>query len=74
VCVCYRLRFIIYIFRIFDLTRTPHFHREPQPSSILEQELGEVLEDDGDSEWVDDVDDPTGWDKLFIDVESDSED
>jgi len=47
---------------------------EPQPSSILEQELGEVLEDDSNSEWVDDVDDPTGWDKLFIDVESDSED
>jgi hypothetical protein len=56
------------------LLRKDLIYREPQPSSILEQELGEVLEDDGDSEWVDDVDDPTGWDKLFIDVESDSED
>ena len=35
-----------------------------------------MLEDDSNSEGVDedDVDDPTGWDKLFIDVESDSED
>jgi hAT family C-terminal dimerisation region len=56
------------------LLRKDLIYREPQPSSILEQELGEVLEDDGNSEWVDDVDDPTGWDKLFIDAESDSED
>ena len=56
------------------LLRKDLIYREPQPSSILEQELGEVLEDDGNSEWVDDVDDATGWDKLFIDVESDSED
>ena len=32
-----------------------------------------MLEDDGNSEWVDD-DDPTGWDKLFIDAESDNKD
>jgi len=45
---------------------------EPQSSSILEWELDCVLEDDGDPAWVDD--DPAGWDKLFINVESDSED
>ena len=47
-------------------------YREPQPSSILEQELDGVLEDDGDPKWVDN--DPAGWDKLFIDVESDNDD
>jgi hypothetical protein len=45
---------------------------KPQPSSILEQELNGILEDDGDLEWVDD--DPARWDKLFIDVESDNDD
>jgi len=54
------------------LLRKDLIYREPQPSSILEHELDGVLEDDGDPEWVDD--DPTGWDKLFIDAESDSED
>ena len=47
-------------------------YHEPQPSSILEQELDGVLEDYGDPEWVDN--DPAGWDKLFIDLESDDED
>ena len=45
-------------------------YREPQPSSILE-ELEGVPEADGDPEWVDD--DPAGWKKKFIDVESDNE-
>jgi len=43
-----------------------------QPSSILKQELADLLEDDGNPEWVDD--DPAGWDNLFIGVESDSND
>ena len=47
-------------------------YHEPQPLSILEQELADSLEDDSDPEWVDD--DPAGWDKNFISVESDSED
>lgn len=47
-------------------------YREPQPSSILEGELLGVTEDDGDPDWVDD--DPVGWKKLFIDVETDNED
>jgi hypothetical protein len=55
---------------IKSLLRKELIYREPQPSSILEQELG-VQEDDGDPEWVDD---PAGWNELFIDVESDNED
>jgi hAT family C-terminal dimerisation region len=55
---------------IKSLLQKELIYREPQPSSILEQELG-VLEDDGDPEWVDD---PVGWNELFIDVESDNED
>ena len=47
-------------------------YREPQPSSILEQVLEGVPEDDDDPEWVDD--DPAGWNELFIDVESENED
>lgn len=54
------------------LLRKDLIYREPQPSSILEQELDEVPEDDLDPEWVDD--DLAGWKKLFIDVESDNED
>ena len=34
-------------------------YHEPQPSSILEQELAGVQEDDSNPEWVDD--DPAGW-------------
>jgi hypothetical protein len=55
------------------LLRKELIYREPQPSSIPEEELEGVLEDDGDPEWVDD-DDPAGWKKLFIDAESDNED
>jgi len=54
------------------LLRKDLIYHEPQPSSILEQELGGVQEDDSNPEWVDD--DPAGWDKLFINVESDNED
>lgn len=56
------------------LLRKELIYREPQPSSILEQELEGVPDDDGNPEWVDD--DPAGWNELFIDVdsESDSED
>ena len=54
------------------LIRKELIYREPQPSSILEQELDGVLEDYGDPEWVDN--DPAGWEKLFIDLESDDED
>ena len=54
------------------LLRKDLIYCKPQPSSILKHKLDCVLEDDGDPEWVDD--DPAGWDKLFIDVESDSED
>ena len=54
------------------LLRKDLIYCEPQPSSILEQELDEVPEDDLDPEWVDD--DLAGWKKLFIDVESDNED
>ena len=53
------------------LLRKDLIYREPQPSSILEQELLGVQEDDGDPEWIDD---PVGWNELFIDVESDDED
>ena len=51
------------------LLRKDLIYCEPQPSSILEQELDAVLEDNGNIEWVDN--DPAGWDELFIDVESD---
>lgn len=57
------------------LLRKDLIYREPQPSSILEQKLTD-LEDGGDLDEVDhdDSDDPAGWEKLFISVESDSED
>ena len=45
---------------------------EPQPSLMLELEYGNVLEDDGTTN-NNDVDDPTGWEKLFIDAESNSD-
>ena len=54
------------------LLRKELIYRELQPSSILEQELDGVLEDDGNPEWVDN--DLAGWDELFIDVESNNED
>ena len=54
------------------LLRKELIYREPQPSSILEQVLEGVPEDDDDPEWVDD--DPAGWNELFIDVESENED
>ena len=54
------------------LLRKDLIYRESQPSSILEQKLTDLLEDAGDPEEVDD--NPAGWDKLFISVESDSED
>ena len=46
-------------------------YHELQPSSILEQVLEGVPEDDKDSELVDD---PAGWKDLFIDVETEYED
>ena len=46
-------------------------YHEPQPSSILEQVLEGVPEDDKDLE---SVDDPAGWKDLFIDVEMEYED
>ena len=54
------------------LLRKELIYREPQPSSILEQVLEGVPEDDEDPEWVDD--DPAGWNEPFIDVESENED
>jgi hypothetical protein len=54
------------------LIRKDLIYREPQPSLILEPEYGNVLEDDGPTN-DDDVDDPIGWEKLFIDAESDSD-
>ena len=39
---------------------------------MLEPEYGNVLEDDGTTN-DNDVDDPTGWEKLVIDAESDSD-
>ena len=55
---------------IKSLLQKELIYREPQPSSILEQEL-DLIEDDGDPEWVDE---PVGWKELFIDVETDNED
>ena len=54
------------------LLRKELIYHELQHSSILEEELEGVPEDDGDPEWVDD--DPAGWNFFFIDVESDNED
>ena len=54
------------------LLRKELIYCEPQPSSILEQDLEGIPEDDRDPDWVDD--DPVGWKKLFIDVETDNED
>ena len=45
--------------------------REPQPTSALEHEL-EVVDDDGDVDWVDE-DERKSWDSLLINVE-DSDD
>ena len=45
---------------------------EPLPSSILEEEYADVLEDYDDPDWVDE--DPDKWDKLMIDVDIDSDD
>ena len=47
-------------------------YHEPQLSSILEQDLEGIPEDDRDPEWVDD--DPAGWNELFINLVSDNED
>ena len=54
------------------LLRKELIYREPQPSSILEQDLEGIPEDDRDPDWVDD--DPAGWNELFINLESDNED
>jgi hypothetical protein len=53
------------------LLRKDLIFREPQPSSALEHEL-EVIDDDGDVDWVDE-DERKSWDSLLIDVE-DSDD
>lgn len=50
------------------LLRKALIFREPAPTSVLELELEEV-EDDGDTNWVDE-NDPESWDTLVIDVES----
>ena len=47
-------------------------YHEPQLSSILEQDLEGIPEDDRDPEWVDD--DPAGWNELFINLELDNDD
>lgn len=54
------------------LFRKDLIFREPLPSSILEDEYADIVEDDGDSEWVDE--NPDGWDQLIIDVDVDSDD
>ena len=54
------------------LLRTDLIFHEPQPSSILEEELLKVQEDDGDPEWEDE-EPMKGWDELFITVDSDSD-
>ena len=46
--------------------------RAPAPSSILEDSLELVEDDDGDEEWVDEPD-STDWAKYSINVESDAE-
>lgn len=54
------------------LLRTDLIFREPQPSSILEDELEGVVEVDNDPDWEDE--DPSSWDDLFISEDSDDED
>jgi hypothetical protein len=44
-------------------------YREPAPTSVLEDEL-EVLEDDEDPDWEDD-EEMQAWDTYVIDVDSD---
>ena len=53
------------------LLRKNLIFREPQPTSALEHEL-EVIDDDGDVDWVD-KDERKSWDSLLINVE-DSDD
>ena len=53
------------------LLRKNLIFREPQPTSALEHEL-EVVDDDGDVDWVDE-DERKSWDSLLINVE-DSDD
>jgi hypothetical protein len=53
------------------LLRKNLIFREPLPTSALEHEL-EVVDDDGDVDWVDE-DERKSWDSLLIDVE-DSDD
>jgi hypothetical protein len=56
------------------LLRKDLIFREPQPSSILEEEYKEVPEDDGNPEWEDEGEPLIkGWDELFITVDSDDE-
>jgi len=45
--------------------------REPEPSSVLEEEL-EVFEDDGDPEWRDE-EELKPWDTLVLDIDSESD-
>ena len=53
------------------LLRKNLLFREPQPTSALEHEL-EVVDDDGNVDWVDE-DERKSWDSLLINVE-DSDD
>ena len=53
------------------LLRKNLIFQEPQPTSALEHEL-EVVDDDGDVDWVDE-DERKSWDSLLINVE-DSDD
>jgi hypothetical protein len=55
------------------LLRKDLIYREPLPTSALEHDLDpEVVDDDGDVDWVDE-DERKSWDSLVIDVE-DSDD
>jgi hypothetical protein len=54
------------------LLHTDLIFHEPQPLSILKDELEGVVEDDNDPNWEDE--DPSGWDDLFISENSDDED
>lgn len=51
--------------------RSDLIFREPQPCSILEEELV-VVEDDGNPEWVD-INNPECWDGLVIDLDEDED-
>ena len=47
--------------------------REPEPTSILEEELEPVFENDNDPDWIDE-EEPKPWDTFVIDIDSDVDD